>query len=150
MKIEYNTILAATEPYILQQVNCRGVMGAGLAKELAYWYPKIKKEYEELCERVPPNILLGTVQPVHVSENRIILNVFSQLDYGRKKNVVYTNYEVLEKAFNAIPKIYTGPFAIPYGFGCGLANGDWKIVSKIIEKCFDNATIYKVGERSYV
>lgn len=36
--------------------------------------------------------------------------------------------------------------AIPYGIGCGIANGDWNIVSKIIENVFSDygITIYKL------
>lgn len=37
--------------------------------------------------------------------------------------------------------------AIPYGIGCGIANGDWNEVYKIIEKIFEdyNVTLYKIG-----
>lgn len=38
--------------------------------------------------------------------------------------------------------------AIPYGIGCGIANGDWNIVYKIIEEVFDDyeVTLYKLSE----
>ena len=37
--------------------------------------------------------------------------------------------------------------AIPYKIGCGLANGDWNIVSKIIEETFKEdvkLTVYRL------
>lgn len=36
--------------------------------------------------------------------------------------------------------------AMPYGIGCGIANGDWNIVCKIIEEIFSdyNVTLYKL------
>ena len=39
--------------------------------------------------------------------------------------------------------------AIPYGIGCGIANGDWNRVYKIIEKVFDdyNVTLYKYEKK---
>jgi O-acetyl-ADP-ribose deacetylase (regulator of RNase III) len=39
-------ILSVENGIICQQVNCMGVMGAGLAKKIAQKYPIVKKEYE--------------------------------------------------------------------------------------------------------
>lgn len=38
--------------------------------------------------------------------------------------------------------------AIPYGIGCGIANGDWNKVYKIIEEVFSNysVTLYRLRE----
>ena len=41
--------------------------------------------------------------------------------------------------------------AIPYGIGCGLAGGDWEIVSNIIDDVtnsynYTNYTIYKLNK----
>jgi len=38
--------------------------------------------------------------------------------------------------------------AIPYKIGCGIANGDWDIVRKIIEKVFNDyeVTLYRLEE----
>lgn len=38
--------------------------------------------------------------------------------------------------------------AITYGIGCGIANGDWNKVYKIIEEVFSNysVTLYKLRE----
>lgn len=45
MKIIYGDILDITEGIICQQVNCMGVMGSGLAKQIKYKYPRVYYEY---------------------------------------------------------------------------------------------------------
>lgn len=56
---------------------------------------------------------------------------------------------MLERALNWVKKKSIDEnlsVAIPYGIGCGIANGDWKEVYKIIEKVFDNfdVTLYRL------
>ena len=42
--------LSASKPtYICQQVNCRGVMGAGLAKQIRDKWPVVFDEYKKIC-----------------------------------------------------------------------------------------------------
>ncbi|WP_370956757.1 hypothetical protein AB3239_10910 [Bacillus subtilis] len=48
IKIVKGNILDASEDIIVQQVNCKGVMGAGLAKAILNKYPNVKKEYQSL------------------------------------------------------------------------------------------------------
>ena len=56
---------------------------------------------------------------------------------------------MLERALNWVKKKMIDEklsVAIPYGIGCGIANGDWNIVYKIIEKVFQecDVTLYKL------
>jgi O-acetyl-ADP-ribose deacetylase (regulator of RNase III) len=139
-------ILNAKENIICQQVNCQGIMGAGLAKQIMDRWPKVYSEYIRYC--YSEKIILNTALFVLVDRDLIVANLFSQDDYGRS-NKVYTNYLALESALTKV-KIYgmrnKYSIAIPYGIGCGLANGDWKIVSDIIERVFEDydAVIYKL------
>lgn len=140
-------ILNAKENLILQQVNCRGVMGSGLAKQIADKWPCVKQSYQIMCNNAIPYDLLGKIHSVQISKDRYVVNVFGQLNYGRNKNVVYTDYNALRKAFESITLRYPDKtIAIPYKFGCGLANGDWNIVFKLIEEFFKDfdVTIYKL------
>lgn len=130
IKTVVGDILDATEEITCHQVNCRGVMGAGVAKTLCTRWPIIKKTYIRYCRRFEnQNELLGHVLPVEVEPNKTVLNIFGQLDYGRDKYRKYTDYVALTKAFDEIRnKYHNKSLAFPYGFGCGLANGDWNIV----------------------
>jgi O-acetyl-ADP-ribose deacetylase (regulator of RNase III) len=155
--IEMN-ILKATDNIIVQQVNCRGVMGSGLAKQIRAEWPHVYTLYKERVANKNPESLLGTMQIVDVSndDTQFVANLFGQLDYGRDDNR-YTIYNALTTALKtlmtfAVTHGYT--VAIPYQLGCGLGGGDWNKVSDIIESVFvdyiEMVTIYKLPEKKSV
>ena len=116
-------ILDSTEDCICQQVNCQGVMGAGVAKAIAEKWPLVKALYLWKCrQQINLGELLGSIQAVNINEEQMIINIFGQLDYGRDKYKRYTDYSALTKAFDTIRTKYAGySLAFPYGFGCGCA-----------------------------
>lgn len=118
---------------ILHQVNCQGVMGAGFALYIKKTYPLCFIKYKEICDsNTTKSNLLGTFQ-VFEGDLDIILNMFSQDRYGRGK--CQTNYQAMEKALNSIRLTFpTETITAPDKIGCGLAGGDWRIVSKLLKK----------------
>lgn len=145
LKVVNGDIRNTNAKYICHQVNCQNAMGSGVARALYEKWPNVKSEYHSFCDSYEPNELLGKVQIVPVDGDQYVVNIFGQLLYGRNKSFVYTSYNALEAAFAQISK-FSGSFAFPYGIGCGLANGDWAIVSDLIEKYFGDkdATLYKL------
>lgn len=93
VKIVVGDLLNAAEDIIVQQVNCRSAMGSGLAKAIYTRWPEVKTEYHEFCRKSTPFDLLGKVQFIPVVPNKIIANVFGQLDYGRTAGKTFTNME---------------------------------------------------------
>lgn len=147
IKIIEGDILKASENIIGHQVNCQGVMGAGLAKQLRDNSKVLYNNYRSLCNRANPYDLLGTVQIVCVAKDKYVANIFGQLNYGRQK-LRYTDYDELRKALEDLKRIAIKEelsVALPYGIGCGLAGGDWDVVSSIIKEVFSNfdITLYK-------
>lgn len=62
-----------------------------------------------------------------------VLNCYTQFDYGRDKGKLYVNYDAIAMCMDKINHHYKGlKIGLPM-IGCGLANGDWNIVKKIIE-----------------
>ena len=129
---------------IAHQVNCQGVMGAGLALQISNTYPKVYAAYKKYC---PNSELLGKIQVVD-SGKHFVANLFAQDKYGRDKR--YTDYTALGKCLTSL-RVYMiakglKTLALPYGIGCGLAGGDWKIVCEIIRDVFtpveDKITVY--------
>lgn len=121
---------------IIQQVNCQGVMGKGLAKQIAETYPFVKKQYVDFCQGKLPEDLFGNCLLCSSSGSlrKVVCN-FSRLGYGYGK--VHTEYEAVRECFKTIAEYFNpevDKFAIPYKYGCGLGNGDWAKVSKIIEQ----------------
>ena len=122
---------------ICHQVNCRGVMGAGVAKAISKKWPIVKLEYEAACtSAASPYDLLGIAQIVKVENGFGVVNLFGQLNYGRSK-VCYTDYRALEKAMKSVNNLFKGmTIALPWKIGCGLAGGDWARVEEIIMRSF--------------
>lgn len=115
---------------IAHQVNAVGVMGKGLAKQIADRYPQVLKEYKTLCASTEK--VLGFVQVLTNEDGKTILNVFSQSDYGTTKR--HTNYAAIATAFALYLDTYKIPtIGIPKYFGCGLGGGDWDIVEAIFK-----------------
>ena len=121
---------------ICHQVNCRGVMGAGLAKQIRAKHPGVYNLYRDKCRQIACGIGgLGDVQFCSelASSGYIVANVFGQDRYGRDRR--YTDYDALRKAFSHIAMSFpTYTIRIPYLMGCGLAGGDWNIVMNIIRE----------------
>lgn len=144
MIITNGNLLNTNINIIAHQVNCQGVMGAGVAKQIKEKYPAVYKDYRRLCEDTSNKMdLLGTCLISIEKENKMICNLFGQYNYGR--NGTYTNTSYLSSAIllmiNMLEQIYnikdkTHPqlvIAIPYKIGCGLGGGNWEEVKTIFE-----------------
>lgn len=128
---------------ICHQVNCQGVMGSGIAKQVREKYPNVYKEYKIMCSIYNPKALLGIVQFVGTDKMYNtsflgIFNLFGQESFGYDGKC-YTDYVALYKCFekvkeNTMDDKYT--IAIPYLMSCHRGGGDWNIVYKMIEEVF--------------
>lgn len=144
--IKKMNILDCEENIIVHQVNIQGIMGGGLARQLANKYPNLEKEYSEFCKfnNNDYNRLKGKVFKIMI-QDKMIMNIFTQ------KQNFDTDYEMLKIALEEVKK-YAKSFnlnvAIPHGIGCGIANGNWNKVYKIIEEVFDDyeVTLYKLED----
>ena len=143
MKVINKDILSVTEGMIVHQVNCMGVMGAGLALDIKRKWRKVFYQYKQYVENCS-GAELGDVQFVQITDSIYVCNLFSQKYYGKDKGMLYTNYEAMEKGFKTInerSKELKLPIYIPFKIGCGLGNGDWTKVYSLISKYIPNSTI---------
>lgn len=127
--------ISNTKEVILQQVNCKGVIGKGLAKQIK---EDISDEdfnkYKLLC-KTHGNKLLSKILVMQSKKyrNRKYIYIFAQDDYGYGK--CFTDYKALEQALTKISTLKKDVvIAIPYNLGCELAGGDWNVVYKLICK----------------
>ena len=144
IKIKQENILNCNENIIVHQVNAQGIMGGGVARQLANQYLGLEREYSEFCELHSNNYnqLKGQVFKIMI-QGKMIMNMFSQ------KTNFDTDYEMMKMALEEIKeyaKSFNLTICMPYGIGCGIAKGDWNIVYKIIEEVFSdyNVTLYKL------
>ena len=135
-------LLHADTDVIAHQVNCQGVMGAGLAKQIKDKYPQVYTAYHKACNTISDAVLLGKVQVITTNPYRIA-NLFGQRYYGRDKR--YTDYDALATALiklrDYMCKHGLKTLGLPCGLGCGLAGGNWKIVYEIIRDVFTPSDI---------
>ncbi len=135
-------ITTITKGVIMHQVNCQNVMGAGVAKALYTKYPQVKEQFHQLAtqpEYNTPQKRFGLVQLVKINEQLVILNSFSQLNYGRKRKC-YTDMQALEANLTKLDtyaKEHNLPAYVPARIGCGLAGGDWSRIEKYIKENTD-------------
>ena len=147
MNIIDNNIFNCTENIIVHQTNCQGVMGHGIALQIKNKYPEVFNAYYHYCKTNIPTEILGTTLICQANDNKYIANLFGQLNYGEGLQTDYDKFEKALKEVYNFAKQSSLSVAIPYKIGCGLANGDWNIVSKIIEEIFKDdvkLTIYRL------
>lgn len=108
IKIIQGDTLKCSEDIIGHQVNCLGVMGAGLAKQIKAKYYETFLEYKKICDNHKENKeeLMGHVYMAHNSDGKIIANIFSQLDVGRnERKTDYKKLKVgLKKRYVSMPR----------------------------------------------
>lgn len=146
MKIINKDILTVESGVIVQQVNCQGVMGSGLAKSIKDKWPIVYTEYLKFSDGWHYDFQrLGMTNLVHVSDSLTIANCFGQLNYGYDGKR-YTDYAALNDCFCFLSSRVAelGTIYFPLNFGCDRGGADWKIVSKMIDFYFPNAIICKL------
>jgi len=122
---------------ILHQVNCKGAMGSGVAKQVRDRYPQVYDVYKRHCKvmNFDHTVLLGTTCDVAVSEKGepvVICNLFGQDNYIGS-GFCFTDYNALRKALEKVKEKYGDKrIALPYRMSCSLAGGEWRAVEEII------------------
>ena len=133
--------------FVAHQVNCLGVFGAGVAKCIREKHPDVYTKYKELCEESSPEELFGTSYVCKCNNyNRAIINLFGQYQYRtiKRQTDCMTDYTALRNAIIDSIEYIRNEYmredgcqiviAIPYNMSCGLAGGDWGIVSSMLER----------------
>ncbi len=145
--IKNGDILNANENLICHQVNVDGVMGEGLALQIANKYPQVEKEYKDFVKFFKNQGLLGQYQAIKINDTQYIVNCFSQ---RKNLDTEYYYLEVIFKGLFETCKKNNFTIAVPYGYGCGIANGDWEKVLEIFKKLSDeyetDISVYRLGD----
>jgi O-acetyl-ADP-ribose deacetylase (regulator of RNase III) len=127
---ERGNLLDAPINYICHQVNCQGVMGAGIAKQIRERWPRVYTEYSNWyasCED-----MLGLIQTVHIDGGPSVINMAAQRFYGNRGR--FTSYDAFWNCLNEIRReIPKGSkIGFPWGIGCGFGGAKWQVISTMI------------------
>ena len=116
---------------IVHGCNCFNTMGAGIALPIKQNFPAayaadLKTEKGDIDK-------LGNYTFAQ-TEYGIVINAYTQYDYNGKPGTINCDYAAIMRVFEKINADFKGKkIAIPK-IGCGLAGGDWKEVSRIINE----------------
>jgi O-acetyl-ADP-ribose deacetylase (regulator of RNase III) len=119
--------------YIGHGVNCKGVMGAGIAKTIREKFPKVYDEYRQVCANgglVPGSLF------AYPENGKMIVNLATQNNPGPD-----ATYEAVINSLLHFSKVASEPNKIKrYGntiaipeIGCGIGGLEWPIVELAIE-----------------
>jgi O-acetyl-ADP-ribose deacetylase (regulator of RNase III) len=136
MEMMRGDILKVKRGIICHQVNCKGVMGAGLAKDLKERYPSAYEDYMSAYKR--GELELGNaIFSVIRNKDLYIAHICGQRDYGREKGKVYTSFLGVMESLRSVTKFSKRvnlPIYVPFKMGCGLAGGNWQSMMKVINQ----------------
>lgn len=140
-------LLESDAQMIGHQVNNKGVMGSGVAKQIKAKYPEAYVQYRRFFGIGA----MGNCQFVFVDEGKIVCNLFGQSAYGRDEDSIYTDYVALNRAMVRMATYARDnnlTVALPYGIGAGYGNGDWTIIYRMIESAFKDhhVVLYKLND----
>lgn len=140
-KIEFGDMLSVSEGIIVQGCNAQGVMGSGLAAQIRMKWPKVFQPYKDFIDECNAKKIdpLGDVNLVNVGENLYVANAITQRDFGRDKTIRYCSYQAIYDSMKYVACLASGGnLSVHYpSIGAGLANGDWSIISDVIDAAFD-------------
>ncbi len=144
---------------LIQGCNCFCGFGRGLAEEILNRIPEAYHEADALTKEGCKN-KLGTYSSYQMNEKQFVINAYTQYHWIKKKNnepkvkngrgFVLANYEAIRLSLRQTANDFQGySIGLPK-IGGGWANGDWNIISNIIEEELINkgfsVTIYVIDK----
>lgn len=108
--------------------NCYLSFGAGIAKDVKIKYSKAYEE--DLKTQYGDKGKLGNYTKYDTGKV-VVLNLYTQFRYGNSE--INADYDAIRSCMKSIKEDYSGKkIGLPL-IGAGLAQGDWGLISKIIE-----------------
>ena len=118
---------------IIHGVNCQGVMGSGIAKQIRYEFPEAYLSYRHECQH--GHGILGHVDycPIPgLSQPLMVVNAFTQDKYGRDRR--YVSYYALRQCFKKIAFAFADKRIGYPKIGADRGDGDWDKIRTIIDE----------------
>lgn len=128
-----------TVDLLAHQTNCKGVMGSGIALNIANRWPIVEQEDRRICNSdLNP---AGQTHVVIVPDVGLVANV-----YGQEFPGANTDYELMRSGLKGLREYIRligdeTIVGLPL-MGCGVGGGDWSIVSEIIKDELDGLEFY--------
>lgn len=137
---------------IVHGCNCFHTMNSGVAKAIRKEFPQVYETDVQLT-KMGDRKKLGSINATPIVRGNVsfyVVNAYTQYDYGYdgKRRV---DYDALKMAFSHIAILFKGSVEKRIAYpkiGCGLAGGEWEVVSNIIDQELHgmNHTLVEFGQ----
>jgi len=145
----YNVIksdaLSHKDCYLFHAVNCKGVMGAGIAKHIKEKHPHVYEDYNQTCLQYDEGCL-GLSLTSLGTDNVQVVNLFTSVGFGEQK---CSRKEILQHTktalFNAfgdmfLSNLFIKPIKIVSNkFNSGLFDVPWEQTEVLLKWCIENS-----------
>ena len=127
--------------------NCKGAMGAGIAKGFRERYPEMYEVYRRRCKAEPRDFNLGDSFLWKDNDKPDVFNLGTQEHYWRCRASYDAIEKALEKMKNQANQEGIKSVAMPR-IGAGYGGLSWKKVRLIVERIFNDwpGTLYVYEE----
>jgi len=132
---------------IVHGCNCMCTMGAGIAKQIKQHFPEAYQIDQQT--RSGDKRKLGTITYTRDTVP-VVVNAYTQYDYKFKK--INVSYLAIKYCLEAIKKTFSGKRIGMPKIGCGLAGGDWSVVSVMIDSYLsdEDVTVVEYNQSGFV
>lgn len=131
---------------IAHQVNCKGCMNSGIAKQIREKYADNFTNYKNFCilHHRDPKEIGGKLLTTKEFDGRHIANLFSQGDYGYDGGL-YTEYpwfmQCVSSLYAYMKTNKLKVVGVPYKIGCVRGGADWNVIYRILEEAFKSSSL---------
>lgn len=149
IKYKNSDLLKSNATVLCHQVNCKGVMGSGIAATIKEQFPNVFRAYQNAHRN--GNLTLGSCQLVGIKNKngseQFIANLAGQQNFGRELGRRYTSYDGVYNALENLRRqcrtnlTNCKSIAFPYKFGCDRGGASWNVIIAMIEDVFKNDDI---------
>lgn len=112
---------------IVHGCNCLGIMGAGIAKQIAERWPEVEATDKNTIWRAPGGMSSQIVQ--RKGATFVVVNGYTQMNPGP-----CADYKSIREVFAAVKEAVSGKRIGYPKIGAGIGGGDWGVISKIIDE----------------
>ena len=124
-------LFASDLPALAHGCNCRGVMGAGIARQFAKRWPAMYDEYRKWCRT--GQLIPGRIMTWQAPSGVTVFNLATQLDPGPTATL-----EAIGQSVTRMVRV-AGASGIPAvglpRIGCGIGGLDWDEVKRVLTWC---------------
>lgn len=146
IKYKKGSILDSTEDIICHGCNCFCTMGGGVAWYISERWPEVYEADRKTNRGDKAKLGTWTEAMVKGSDGHsiMVMNLYTQFNYNRFEDLFeYEAFEKICKELNRFARDHRASISMPL-IGAGLAGGDWKRISKIIEENIEQPVIVYV------